>query len=224
MAKGIRPPTPHHTTSRAAAPMDMVHIDTAGPLQELLGGSRYVMFVDSAFRFQCPYGVRDKSASAILGVVKRFEVDMGVPRAFRADNGDEYTNSTFVDYRNGLGIGRELTGPYTPQQNGSVESGLSRTINAGYAARLEVNKLFPDIHLERLKGVQIRTARVCGWSLLCGHPRGSTAPRPRRAAACFLRTRSSSETARRCRSCRSASRHTIAFHGAGTFNMPTSYQ
>ena len=154
MAKGIRAPTPHHTTSRAAAPMDMVHIDTAGPFQESLGGSRYVvMFVDSASHFQLPYGTRYKSASAILGVVKCFVTDMGVPRAFRTDNGAEYTNSTFVDYCNGLQIRRELTASYTPQQNGPVGSGLSRAIKAGHAARLEVNKLFPEIHIERLKGV-----------------------------------------------------------------------
>ena len=53
MAKGIRGPTLHHTTARAAAPMDMVHIDTAGPFQESPGGSTYVvMYVDSASRFQ----------------------------------------------------------------------------------------------------------------------------------------------------------------------------
>ena len=79
---------------------------------------------------------------------------MGVPRAFRTDNGAEYTNSTFVDYCSGLGIYREPTGPYTPQQNGPVESGLSRAIKAGHAARLEVNRIFPDVHLERLKGVR----------------------------------------------------------------------
>ena len=57
MAKGIRASTLHRTTSRAAAPLDMVHIDTAGPFPESLGGSRYVvMFVDSASRFQRPYG------------------------------------------------------------------------------------------------------------------------------------------------------------------------
>ena len=155
IAKGIRAPTSHHTTSRAAAPVDKMHIYTAGTFQESLGGPRYViMFVDSAPCFQRPYGTRDKSASAILGVVKRFVADMGVPRAFRTDNGTEYTNSTFVDYCNGLRIRRELTAPYTPQQNGPVESGLSRTIKAGHAARLEVNKLFPDIHLEKLKGVR----------------------------------------------------------------------
>ena len=119
MANGIHAPTPHHTTLTS---MDMVHIDTTGPFQESLGGSRYVIiFVDKAFRFQRPYGARDKSASAILGVAKRFVADMGVPRAFTTDNGAEYINSTFVDYCNGLGIRRELMAPYTPQQNGPVE-------------------------------------------------------------------------------------------------------
>ena len=79
---------------------------------------------------------------------------MGVPPAFRTDNGADYTNSTFVDYCNVLQIRRELTAPYTPQQNGPVESGLSRVIKAGHAARLEVNKIFPDVHLERLMEVR----------------------------------------------------------------------
>ena len=155
MAKGIRAPTPHRTTSRAAGPLDLVHIDTAGPFPESLGGSRYVvMFVDSASRFQRPYGTRDKSASAILGVVQRFVANMGVPRAFWPDNGTEYTNSAFVEYCNSLQIHRELTAPNTPQENGPVESGLSRAIKAGHAARIEVNRLFPDVHLEQLKGVR----------------------------------------------------------------------
>ena len=112
------------------------------------------MFVDSASRFQRPYGTRDKSASAILGVVQWFVADMGVPRAFRTDNGAEYTNSAFVEYCNSLQIRRELTAPYTPQQNGPVGKGLSRAIKAGHAPRIKVNRLFPDVHLEQLKGVR----------------------------------------------------------------------
>ena len=155
MVKAIRALTPHRTTSRVAAPLDMVRIDTAGPFPESLRGSRYVvMFVDSASRFQCPYGTRDKSASAILGVVQRFVADMGVPRAFRMENSAEYTNSACVEYCNSLQIRRELTAPYTPQQNGPVESGFSRAIKAGHAARIEGNMLFPDVHLESLKGVR----------------------------------------------------------------------
>ena len=86
--------------------------------------------------------------------MKRFVADMEVLRAFRTDNGAKYTNSTFVDYCNGLAIRRELTASNTPRQNVPVGSGLSRAIKAGYAARLEVNKLYPDIHLETLKGVR----------------------------------------------------------------------
>ena len=117
-AKGHRAPTPHHATRRATQPLGLVHIDTAGPYPTSLRGSRYVvMFVDSASRLQRPYGEREKSAAAILSVVKRFVADMGVPRAFRTDNGTEYSNSMFVDFCNGLGIRREFTAPYTPQQN-----------------------------------------------------------------------------------------------------------
>ena len=112
------------------------------------------MFVDSASRFQRSYGTRDKSASAILGLVQQFVADMGVPRAFRTENGTEYTNSAFVKYCNGLQIRRELTATYTPQQNGPVESGLSRAIKAGHAARIDVNRLFPDVDLEQMKGVR----------------------------------------------------------------------
>ena len=79
---------------------------------------------------------------------------MGVLRAFRTDKGTKYTNSAFVEYCYSLQIRRELTAPYTPKQNGPVESGLSRAIKAGQAARVEVNRLFPDVHLERLKGVR----------------------------------------------------------------------
>ena len=138
-AKGHRAPTPHHATRRATQWLGLVHNDTAGPYPTSLGGSWYVvMFVDSASRLQRPYGVREKSAATILSVVKRFVADMGVPRAFRTDNGTEYSNSMFVDFCNGLGIRREFTAPYTPQQNGPGESAISRALKPGHAARLGV--------------------------------------------------------------------------------------
>ena len=77
---------------------------------------------------------REKSVAAIFYVVKRFVADMGVPRAFRTENGTEYANSMFVDFSNGLGSRRELTAPYTLQQNGPVESVISRAFKAGHAA------------------------------------------------------------------------------------------
>ena len=144
---------PHHATRRATQPLGLVHIDTAGPYPTSLGGSRsIVIFVDSAPRPQRPYGVGVKSAAAIFSVVKRFVADMGVQRAFCTDNGTEHSNSMFVNFCNGLGIRREFTAPYTPQQNGPVESAISRAFEAGHAARLGVPQLYPDIRLEEIQG------------------------------------------------------------------------
>ena len=153
MAKGNRAPTAHHTTARAKRPVKLVHIDTAGSFPASLGGFRYVvMFVDSASRLQRPYGTRDKSAAAILAIIKRFIADMGVPRAFRSGNGARYTNHSFVEHCSNLGIRRELTVPYTPQQNGPVESTLWRACKTGHAAHLGVSNIYPDICLEEVKG------------------------------------------------------------------------
>ena len=133
--------------------MGLIHIDTTGPYPTSLGGSRFVViFVDSAWRLQRPYSVREKSAAAVPSVVKRFVADMGVPRAFRTDNGTEYSNSMSVDFCNGLGIRREFTTLYTPQQSGPVESAISRAFRAGHAAQLGVPQLYPDIRLEEIRG------------------------------------------------------------------------
>ena len=110
------------------------------------------MFVDSASRLRRPYGVREKSAAAILSVVKRFVADMGVSHAFHTNNGTEYSNSMFVDFCNGLEIRREIAAPYTRHQNGPVESAISRAFKAGHAARLGIPQLYPDIRLEEIRG------------------------------------------------------------------------
>ena len=114
-AKRIRAATLLHMTARARVPMALVNTDTAGPYPESLGGSRYViMFVDSASRLQRPHRTRDMSTPAILAVVKHFMAVMEVPGVLRTDNGSEYTNRTFTEYCDGLGIHRGLNAPYTP--------------------------------------------------------------------------------------------------------------
>jgi transposase InsO family protein len=39
----------------------------------------------------------------------------------RSNNGGEYTSKEFVNFCKDVGIKRELTTPYNPQQNGVVE-------------------------------------------------------------------------------------------------------
>ena len=57
-----------------------------------------------------------------------------------------------MEYCNNLGIRRELTAPYTPQQNGPVESALWTAFKVGHAARLEISKIYPYIHLNEVAG------------------------------------------------------------------------
>ena len=42
-------------------------------------------------------------------------------KILRSDNGGEFTSNEFNDYRKKVGIKRELTIPYNPQQNGVAE-------------------------------------------------------------------------------------------------------
>ena len=129
------------------------------------------------------------------------------------DNGAEYTNSALVEYCNSLQIHRELTVPYTPQQNGPVESGLSRAIKAGHAARIEVDRLFPDVHLERLKGVRDPDGTSLWMESVLWASEGFNRSATTANSACSPRTRYFTGAARRCRSRRSASRHTITSRG-----------
>ena len=155
--QGNRAPTTHHTTARAKKPTKLVHIDTVGTFPASLGGSRYVvMFVDSASRLQRPHGTRDKSAAAILAAVKRFRTDMEVPRALRSDNGAEYTNHSFVEYCNNLGIRRELTAPYTSQQSSRVDSALWRAYKAGHATVWESRTSIPTSAWKKARALRTR--------------------------------------------------------------------
>ena len=72
---------------------------------------------------------------------------IGVPHVFRNYNGSEYTNRIFAEYCDGLEIRRELTAPCMLQENNPVESALNRTIRAGLATGLKINKFFPDVPL-----------------------------------------------------------------------------
>ena len=181
-----------------------------------LGGSRYVvMFVDSASRLQRPYGVPDKSTAAILPVVKRFVADMGVPRAFHTDNGTEYSNSMFVDFCNGLGIRREFTAPYTPQQNGPVENAISRASKAGHAARLGVPQLCRTSAWKGYGVVPTRQERASGWSRYSGHRSATMGRQHQRTTRGFPSMIFSTGAARGCHCCPFSSPPITVCRGSG---------
>ena len=149
--KGVRAGVPRRTTSRAATPMETVHIDLAGPYEASMGGSVYlIMFVESASRWMRPYGIKKKSETTAH--VIKFIADMnhmGLPRCFRMDNGGEFTSRSYVNFCDSAGILCENTAPGRPQQNAVVESAIWRAMKGGHAALGEIQRRFPNVDLRR---------------------------------------------------------------------------
>lgn len=77
---------------------------------------------------------------------------MGVPRFFCTYNGTEYSKGLFLDFCNNLGIHLEFTAPYTPQQNGSVESAISRAFMAGRMTHPRIRQRYLDVRFEDIRG------------------------------------------------------------------------
>lgn len=65
---------------------------------------------------------KDEAANAMKHFQARAEVESGRKlRALCTDRGGEFTSIEFGEYCANLGVGRQLTAPYSPQQNGVVE-------------------------------------------------------------------------------------------------------
>ncbi|KAD5961360.1 hypothetical protein E3N88_12833 [Mikania micrantha] len=113
-------------TVHSKGPLDLVHTDVFGPVnKKSIGGMVYMIeFIDDYSKFVWVYFMQSKSEA--LAKFKEFrlvaERETGRKvKVLRSDNGGEYMSREFNDFLNDCQIGRQLTCPYTPQQNGVSE-------------------------------------------------------------------------------------------------------
>ena len=106
--------------------LELVHADLCGPMKtESLNGSRYfLMFTDDLTRMSWVYFLSLKSDA--LEMFKKFkayvEKQSGcVIKKLRTDNGGEFCSNDFDAFCEEFGIYKQLTAPYTPEQNGVAE-------------------------------------------------------------------------------------------------------
>lgn len=106
--------------------LDIIHTDVCGPMRtESRGKAKYfITFTDDCSRWTAVYFLQNKSD--VLRIFKEFKkyVEKQTGRklkCLRSDNGKEFCNRAFDDYLKEEGIGRRLTTPHTPQQNGVTE-------------------------------------------------------------------------------------------------------
>ena len=120
------------STSKHDELFGLIHSDVCGPFEEnAIGGYRYyVTFIDDKSRYTFVYLIRAKSE--VLKKFKDLEVlvrnkYMKTIKILRSDNGGEYLSSEFDQFLKSKGIEKQLSVPYTPQQNGVAER-MNRTL------------------------------------------------------------------------------------------------
>jgi transposase InsO family protein len=117
---------------RASQPLELVHSDVCGPMQVTTGGgNRYFLtFIDDYTRMCWVFFLTHKSS--VFSVFKRFKAMVELQSGFqikklRSDRGGEYTSAEFSKFCEDMGLERQLTVAYSPQQNGVAER-KNRTI------------------------------------------------------------------------------------------------
>ncbi|KAI5323714.1 hypothetical protein L3X38_032786 [Prunus dulcis] len=126
LGKQHRDSFPTESTWRAQFPLELVHTDICGPMQTAsMSENRYfLLFIDDCTRMAWVYFLRNKSNA--FECFKKFkamiELQSGYKvKSLRSDRGGEFMSNEFHEYYSEVGILRQLTVAYSPQQNGVAE-------------------------------------------------------------------------------------------------------
>ncbi|CAI7870227.1 unnamed protein product [Closterium sp. NIES-53] len=121
------------STSRASAPLELVHTDVCGPMQtpDREKGTKYfITFLDDFSHLSWVTLVKTKNE--VAKVFKRWiryaEREAGAKvKILRSDRGEEYMGKDLESFLEDKGITHHLSVAYMPQQNGIAER-LNRTL------------------------------------------------------------------------------------------------
>ncbi|GJW49733.1 zinc finger, CCHC-type containing protein [Tanacetum coccineum] len=132
IGKHNRAPFPKKAKGRSTSPLDLVYGDLCGPITPPTpSGKKYIfLLVDDYSRYMWVYflNTKDQAFDTFKEYKKTIENELRTTlKMLRTDRGGEFTSNEFTQYCKENGIARQLTAPYSPQQNGVVER-RNRTI------------------------------------------------------------------------------------------------
>ena len=136
---------PSSSSFRATRRLELIHGDICGPIKpSTIGGRRYYfLLVDDFTWLMWVYFLKEKSeAFHIFKILKNLaESESGEKlKCFRTDRGGEFNSEEFENFCDMNEIKRQLTAPYSPQQNGVVER-KNRTIMSCVRSMLKEKNL-----------------------------------------------------------------------------------
>nr|GEW82899.1 ribonuclease H-like domain, reverse transcriptase, RNA-dependent DNA polymerase [Tanacetum cinerariifolium] len=125
-------PFPKKAKARSTSPLDLVYEDLCGPITPPTpSGKRYIfLLIDDNSRYMWVYflNTKDQAFETFKEFKKSIENKLRTTlKMLRMDRGGEFTSNEFTQFCKENGIARQLTAPYSPQQNGAVER-RNRTI------------------------------------------------------------------------------------------------
>ena len=128
--------------TRAKGPLEFVHCDLAGPINPISRkGYKYALcFVDDFTDIKTVYFLKHKNDT--VQALENFLADIapfGKVKRIRSDNGTEFTNRSFKSLLLKNGIKHELSAPYSPHQNGTVERSWRTLFSMARCLLLEGN-------------------------------------------------------------------------------------
>ena len=161
------------SSRRAEEPLDLVHSDLCGKMNEKsLGRAEYFLsFIDDKTCYVWVYFLKSKDQVFKKFLEWKAMVERSTGRklkAFRTDNGGEFTSKEFEAHLTKEGVRHELTVPKNPEQNGVAER-MNRTL-VETARSMLINANLPHIFwAEALStAIYIRnrspTKAVCGMT------------------------------------------------------------
>ncbi|GKB58052.1 zinc finger, CCHC-type containing protein [Tanacetum coccineum] len=145
LGKHSRTPFPTQSKFRSKNPLDLVYGDLCGPISPAThSGKKFIfLLVDDYTRFMWAYFLtsKDQAFSTFKEFRQQIEMEMRMKlRMLRTDRGGEFTSNEFTKYCKENGIARQLTAPYSPQQNGVVER-RNRTVLSTTRSMMKAMKL-----------------------------------------------------------------------------------
>ena len=134
VGKQRRDPFPTQSTWRASQILQLVHADICRPIKPISNSKKrcLITFIDDFSRKTWVYFLLEKSDAFITfkNYKSHVEKETGSSiRCLRTDRGGEFTSHEFRDFCKEIGIWRQLTAAYTPQQNGFAEKNNQTIMN-----------------------------------------------------------------------------------------------
>ncbi len=103
-------------------PMDLLSIDSIGPLEESTDGYTYILVIIDCFtRFVELFAIKSTTAKEAAQCLLQHFGRYGLPTRLRSDNGTQFANEIIREFTHLLDIEHELITPYSHEENSIVE-------------------------------------------------------------------------------------------------------